>query len=483
MSRTLPPPPAEDWELAGSPALSPGPTYRSSADGRLVAFSRRCDGLTVQSFLRQAAGRERFFWEDARDGIIYAGCGLAVNLLAWGGERIRHIHEMARSLFADAVVPEGTPRLAAPRLFGGFAFRGDFVPDNVWAAFHPAHFVLPHYQFVQQEAETWLTINALLAPGDDPAETLQQLSEALALQEATLRAAEARPDDSPELPEVLSVGFPLSLESWREIIRDARAEIEAGNLKKVVLSRICEARFAGRVDVDSALDYLGRWYADCYRFLFEPRPYHALFGATPELLARVDGATVTTMAMAGSIGRSDDPREDAALGQKLIHSAKDRREHEFVVVSLLQRLALATSGLDISPQPGLYRLHNIQHLYTPVRGKLIRPDGVLPVVELLHPTPAMGGSPREAAMAYIQRKEPFTRGWYSGPIGWIDQQLDGAFAVAIRSAVAQERRAWLYAGAGIVDESNAEREWQETALKFEPMLRALGVEQQRVELR
>jgi menaquinone-specific isochorismate synthase len=107
---------------------------------------------------------------------------------------------------------------------------------------------------------------------------------------------------------------------------------------------------------------------------------------------------------------------------------------------------------------------------------------VLPVVELLHPTPAMGGSPRELAMAYIQRNEPFPRGWYAGPIGWIDQKLDGAFAVAIRSAVAQERRAWLYAGAGIVDESNAEREWQETALKFEPILNALGVERPRAEL-
>jgi menaquinone-specific isochorismate synthase len=482
MSSTVPPPPADNWELAGSPALSPSPTYRSSADGRLIALSRRCDGLTVQSFLRQAVGRERFFWEDVRDGIIYAGCGLAVNLLAWGGDRFRHIHELARTLFADAVVPSDTPRLAAPRLFGGFSFRADFVPDNVWAAFHPAHFVLPHYQFVQQGAETWLTINALLAPDDDPAETLAQLSEALDLQETALRAGEAQPLSPAELPAARSVTFPMQFDAWREIIRDARGQIEAGRLKKVVLSRVCEARFAGRVDVDSALDYLGRWYADCYRFLFEPRPYHALFGATPELLARVDGATVSTMAMAGSIGRSDDPREDASLGQKLIHSAKDRREHEFVVVSLLQRLALATSGLDISPQPGLYRLHNIQHLYTPVRGKLIRPDGVLPVVELLHPTPAMGGSPRELAMAYIQRNEPFPRGWYAGPIGWIDQKLDGAFAVAIRSAVAQERRAWLYAGAGIVDESNAEREWQETALKFEPILNALGVERPRAEL-
>ena len=121
-------------------------------------------------------------------------------------------------------------------------------------------------------------------------------------------------------------------------------------------------------------------------------------------------------------------------------------------------------------------LSNIQHLFTPIRATLNKAEGILPLVEVLHPTPALGGSPRDLALDFISRAEPTPRGWYAAPVGWIDYKLDGAFAVAIRSAVAQERRAWLYAGAGIVADSVPEKEWAETGLKFRPMLEALGIQ-------
>jgi menaquinone-specific isochorismate synthase len=230
------------------------------------------------------------------------------------------------------------------------------------------------------------------------------------------------------------------------------------------------------VDVDGALVYLNEHYNDCYRFLFEPRPFHAFYGATPELLAKVDGRTLTSMALAGSIRRSADPLEDAALGQQLLNSTKDRHEHELVVYSILERLAPLTDKLEIAPQPGVYKLNNIQHLYTPVRAQLLHADGILPIIDLLHPTPALGGTPRRLAMDVIRDAEPVTRGWYAAPVGWIDINMDGAFAVAIRSAVAQDRRAWLYAGAGIVADSEPQKEWEETELKFRPMLEALNIE-------
>ncbi|MCP4428601.1 MAG: isochorismate synthase, partial [Chloroflexi bacterium] len=135
-----------------------------------------------------------------------------------------------------------------------------------------------------------------------------------------------------------------------------------------------------------------------------------------------------------------------------------------------------TAQLEIAPQPGVYKLSNIQHLLTPVRGRLLRPDGILPLVKLLHPTPALGGSPRKLAMQAIRDAEPVPRGWYGAPVGWIDVNLDGAFVVAIRSAVAQDKRAWLYAGAGIVADSEPQKEWDETGLKFRPMLEAMNCE-------
>lgn len=467
----------QQWEHETAPVQSPSPTYRSSADGRLVSYSRPCTGIEAQGFLAHARGLERFFWEDVRDDIVFAGFGLAVNLMAWGQDRFQHVQEQARALFADAVLLGDAAPLAAPRLFGGFSFRADFTPDYAWSNFHPAHFVLPHYQFVRVKDGAWLTINALLPPEEDAQGMRPQLREALnARYEELLHSAQASPAEAGTQGTPLEMRYPLSKEAWTKQIEAAQAHFRTTPLKKVVLSRVCELRFGQQVAVDGALRFLNEQYTDCYRFLFEPQPHHAFFGATPELLAKVEGETIKSMALAGSIRRSADRREDEALGQQLLNSDKDRYEHQVVVMSLLERLAPRTSQLEISPQPGVYKLRNIQHLLTPVRGTLMQPEGILPIVELLHPTPALGGSPRDLALAFIREMEPVPRGWYAAPLGWIDYKLDGAFAVAIRSAVSQQRRVWLYAGSGIVDDSHPQKEWDEAALKMRPILDALGVE-------
>ena len=469
-----------DWEASDN-LQSP----ISSLQQRLISYSQPAPGITAADFLAQAKGSERFFWEDVRDKIIFAGFGTAVNLFAWGENRFQSIREQAKTMFANAVLLNETNPLAAPRLFGGFAFRDDFTPDNTWASFHPAHFILPHYQLVQVGGDSWLTINALISSDEKPAASLPVLKEALETRYAVLarerrpkvagsKGAEEKSSLPPCSPAPLHLDYPMPYDTWAEKINDIRHQIRTTPLKKAVLSRMAELRFPDRVDVDGALAYLNEHYNDCYRFLFEPRPFHAFYGATPELLAKVDGRTLTSMALAGSIRRSADPLEDAALGQQLLNSAKDRHEHDLVVYSILERLAPLTDQLEIAPQPGVYKLNNIQHLYTPVRARLLNADGILPIVDLLHPTPALGGTPRRLAMQVIRDAEPVTRGWYAAPVGWIDVNLDGAFAVAIRSAVAQERRAWLYAGAGIVADSEPEKEWEETGLKFRPMLEALG---------
>lgn len=442
----------------------------------LVSYSLPSPGVSAMDFLQQAEGQERFFWEDVRDHITFAGFGVAANLTAWGENRFHSIQEQAQALFANASLLENKNPLAAPRLFGGFAFRDDFVPDNTWAVFHPAHFILPHYQLVQVGGESWLTINALLPADEDPVGLLPQLRQALQARYEVLRQDSARTRPATAPAPLASINYPMPYDAWEEKINGARRRIETTELKKVVLSRVCELRFGNQVNVIEALAYLNEHYADCYRFLFEPRPYHAFYGATPELLGKVDGRTITTMSLAGSIARGKTAREDDVLGNQLLSSAKDRHEHDIVVVSILERLAPLTAKLEISPQPGIAKLSYIQHLYTPIRGQLHEAEGILPIIEVLHPTPALGGSPRALAMELIREIEPVPRGWYAAPIGWIDYKLDGAFAVAIRSAVCQDRRVWLYAGAGIVADSEPQKEWEETELKFRPMLEALRVE-------
>jgi menaquinone-specific isochorismate synthase len=437
---------------------------------RLISYSIPAPGITVAEFLRQARGHERFYWE--HDDLAFAGFGIAAELTSWGAERVKTIEDKARKLFRDALVSADSP--AKPRLFGGFSFYSDFVTENTWAAFAPAYFVLPHYQLVKRGGDLWLTINVQI--GDDEAYAEAELRDALhARYEALLNGDAADADDQPEL---LSVNYPMTFEKWTAIITDATARMKAGDMQKVVLSRVCEVRFADAIDLNAALAYLNQKYADCYRFLFEPSPGLAFYGATPELLVSVEGAHIETMGLAGTIKRGQTPEEDAALADRLLHDPKEAYEHRVVVDSQRERLTPVTSALSIPDAPTTLKLSNLQHLYTPISGRLSDPAGVLPLVELLHPTPALGGMPRDVAMQYIRDAEPVPRGWYAAPIGWIDHNLDGMFAVAIRSAVAQGERAWLYAGAGIVADSTPQRELDETALKFRPMLNALGIERQ-----
>ncbi|MBK8025725.1 MAG: isochorismate synthase [Chloroflexi bacterium] len=437
------------------------------SDPHLVSLSCRCDGLSPQAMLASARDRERFYWHE--DGLAFVGVGLAAEITAWGDRRFAAVEEKARALFQGVRVLDESEPLAQPRLFGGFSFQSDFVTEHTWAQFAPAYFVLPHYQLFQRGDETWLTLNVQLGP-DEPIDE-EALRAALDEACSALRSSEGIHTIQSQ---PLRIDYPMPLSEWTRLIESAVSRMRDGDLKKVVLARVAELRFAGRVQVEAALDYLDASYPGTYRFLFEPIPHLAFFGATPELLVCVQGTSIETMALAGSIKRGGAQAEDDALAAAILADPKERHEHALVVDGIRERLGPLSARLDIPPEPAVLRLKNIQHLHTPISGTLREATGVLPLVEALHPTPAMGGSPRIEALEFIRRMEPVPRGWYAAPVGWIDSHLDGKFAVAIRSAVSQQDRVWLYAGAGIVADSQPSREWEETALKFRPMLNALG---------
>lgn len=454
----------------------PGVEYNHQIQGRLISCSRPADDVDIYTFLHHVAGQTRFYWRDRRSNVTLAGVGVALSLLGWSEGRYRQIHRQAQELFGHALLLEAQDPLAAPRLFGGFAFRQDFVPDRIWAAFHPAHFILPHYQFVRRQEKGWLTLNAFLPPGEEPSALRAKLHEALDARYALLQSMEMSGPEAPPTLGEYQISYPMPYETWAWAIAEAIRYFEADRVRKVVLARVCEARRAQPIDVEAALRNLDRRYPDCFTFLFEPRPHHAFFGATPELLAGVQGDHLQSMALAGSAPRGATTAEDERLAAALLNSSKDRHEHALVVDALRQRLADFTDTLEMPDTPRVMKLNNIQHLHTPVRGRLRHPDGVLPLVEALHPTPALGGWPRQPALDFIAKHEQTPRGWYAAPVGWIDHRLDGVFTVAIRSAVVQRTRAWLYAGAGIVADSQPDREWEETGWKFRPILDALGVD-------
>ncbi len=208
------------------------------------------------------------------------------------------------------------------------------------------------------------------------------------------------------------------------------------------------------------------------RFAFQ-RGEAVFLGASPERLCDKRGLSVASDALAGSAPRRDEG--DARAAAALLESDKDRREHQVVVDAVRAALEPLATRIRVPAAPVVRTLRNVHHLWTPITATLARPLHVLDLVRALHPTPAVCGTPREAAIRWIAAHEPDPRGWYAGAVGWFDAEGDGAFNVAIRSGLLARREAWLYAGAGIVEGSDASLEYAETRLKQAPMLAALGL--------
>ena len=258
-------------------------------------------------------------------------------------------------------------------------------------------------------------------------------------------------------------------------VREALEAISSGELEKVVLARCVDLSFRGGIHPLRALNRLRMTYPNCFTFSVANGTGQSFIGASPELLVRRRGDTVETEALAGSAPRGATASEDAVLAGDLLRSEKDSREHRLVIDSILRRLRAAGVEAEHVSRPRLLQLPNVQHLRTPVRGKLRGGVGLLDVLAQLHPTPAVGGTPREPAMAAIRRMEAFSRGLYAGAVGWIAPDGDGEFTVAIRSTLIDGGLARLYAGAGIVAGSDPEREWCETEVKMQAMLSAFSL--------
>ncbi|MCU4183640.1 isochorismate synthase [Acidiferrimicrobium sp. IK] len=275
-------------------------------------------------------------------------------------------------------------------------------------------------------------------------------------------------------PDRFSLVPSLSHDDWQAVIAEAVDRIRAGALDKVVLAR--------RVDVEAnrpflSADILGRLaalYPSCMVFDIE-----GFVGASPELLVGRQGTTIESHPLAGTVARSGDAAADDALVAGLFASAKERWEHHLVIDTLSAALRPFCESLEVPDQPAVLGLRNVSHLATFISGRLAadpvtgRVPTALDMVAEVHPTPAVGGTPTKAAIAHLQAVEGFDRGRYAGPVGWVDARGDGAFALGIRSAVLDGARASMYAGVGVVADSDPAAELAETQLKLQALLAAI----------
>ncbi len=394
-------------------------------------------------------------YERPERGVALVGVGVAERIEAPAGGGPASVRDAIRGVLPQST--DGDAPGLRPRLLGGFRFNPDAPLGAPWEAFGAGWLVLPRVLFVLEGESSGL----VLAPGTDPRETA-------ALVERS--AAAVSPDGAAP---VLQVERPMNRSRWLDSVAAIAVEVREGAYEKAVLASSQVLRADAPIAVGRALARLRAGYPDCH--LFTMTSEGATFiGASPELLVGLSGGQVRALGLAGSLRRGETPEEDERLGAELMASAKDRIEHETVVRAIRERLAPATDELLAPNAPRLRKLPNIQHLSTDITGRVRPGTDVLELAERLHPTPAVCGWPADVAREVIGRHEDFDRGWYAGPVGWVDGAGDGEFAVALRSAVVREDRAWLFAGNGIMGDSVPAAELAEVQLKFRPLAEALA---------
>ncbi|WP_435160305.1 isochorismate synthase [Halorubrum sp. SY-15] len=404
----------------------------------------------------------RTTWSAPDDALVVGG-GTAATLTASGPDRFTAVRTAAERLFRTGDVHAGT-EAARPRLFGGFAFHAGACATDPWTTFPEARFVLPRVQVTVADNGTWLTVTDV---GEEAAPAAVERR----LEAERARLAGGVSDGSvPDRPGIRAGRRTTSRAEWRESVTAATDRIRAGALRKVVLAQAMETQLSADLPRAATLARLAETYPACLRYGFETTGGESLFfGATPERLVSLRGRTVETDALAGTTGRGETPAEDEWLAEELLADPKNGHEHELVAETIREQLDPYAASIATGERR-VRRLATVQHLHTPITAELAADGHVLDLVEALHPTPAVGGLPPERALETIRDTEPFDRGWYAAPVGWIDAAGNGTFAVAIRSAVASERLATLFAGVGVVADSEPNREWDEVQLKYRPIL-------------
>jgi isochorismate synthase len=342
--------------------------------------------------------------------------------------------------------------LGGPVAVGGFAYRPDREPGGPWSGFPALLLRVPALAVTRVRGRTHVT--AMTAD----AEKLLELTP------TGVRAPAARK---------LSVTPVRNPVAWAAAVGSAAARLRAGEAAKVVLAREVLARGDGVVSAAEVARSLRAAYPSCFTYLITGADGTAFAGASPELLVRRSGRRAFSQPMAGSVARGTTEAEDERLARELEDSAKDAVEHRIVSDFVVGALRPFAQSVAARP-PEVVRFTNIQHLATSVSAELFDPPAdVLQLAAALHPTPAVGGWPREAADALIDELEGMERGWYAGAVGWIDSHGDGEFAVALRCGLLWEDGARLYAGVGVMPDSDPARELEETELKFKALLTAL----------
>ncbi|OCR02949.1 isochorismate synthase [Oscillatoriales cyanobacterium USR001] len=403
------------------------------------------------------------------NGFAIAAIDSAIHFTVEGIERFAQAQDFIRSCLnntiavGDTYIPFG-----GPHFFCSFTFFDESSTAN--SDFPPATIFLPKWQITKQKDSCILVVNTEIKRdininilSDEIWEKINKIS---LLKYKSL----VIPSNGSAYLKQIQMN---STNHFENSVKSVLELIDAKYFTKIVLSHAIDVFSKFNFNLINSLENLRTIYPGCYIFSTSNGKGKNFIGASPERLISIHNHNLVTDALAGSAPRGKTAFKDVNLANILLCSEKDLREHRAVINFIIERLSNLGIIPHISPQPQLLQLSNIQHLWTPIKAEVSPEIHLLKILAYLHPTPAVAGVPRDIALEQIHRYETLDRSLYAAPLGWVDHQGNGEFAVGIRSAFIDGNCARLYAGAGIVAGSEPEKELAEIKLKLQALLSAL----------
>lgn len=429
-----------------------------------VAVSDEKTPWTYFSLVGKGLFSSRFFWQSADESLAFLGLGAVSHYQGEGAtfEQLQNIEAQLK----DSHYHVGSTTSQGLTLCGAFPFDHDQQTETIWGELGQGYFFLPELLIRQSGKGVTLTLTVK----GQTTEAVTQAWETLVAKLGTLEGALVQP-----VTEKPMVAVESYLEKeWSDSVTETVEMLKSDKaMEKVVLARQLKLKNPAGYRPFDIMTNLKAQQPNTYLYYLE-KDGVSFIGATPERLLSATPTAFATAAVAGSTPRGKTPEADQVLGDALLNDPKNIREHGIVVTRLLKELAPLSREVDYPAVVGLLKNRDIQHLYVPMTIPRQSDMPFIKAVGMLHPTPALGGEPKEEALSWIRNIEPVGRGLYGGPIGWVDVTTDtGEFAVAIRSGVFNETAGLLYAGCGVVSDSEASLEVKETAVKFKPMLRGV----------
>ncbi|GGB36849.1 isochorismate synthase [Virgibacillus dakarensis] len=434
---------------------------------QLVSFTKKIDEIDPLQFFEAAKdqGMNRTFWTSTADEFCLVGAGTVCHLIA-DENRFQETEKQWENLVSNALIhnPYQTPGTGLVAL-GGMRFDPKKDNTDLWKKFKNSEFRVPRLTLTKQKSAFYLTINTEVTKDDHTGQLAHQLRKTAG---CFLGYTNSHP-----VAVRLKQKEEIAPEQWKGLVKQATDKINQNKAEKIVLAREMRLKLSKQPAITTVLKKLLTSQTNSYIFAFE-HDDDCFVGATPERLVKLEQNQLLSTCLAGTAPRGKTTAEDKEISKTLLHDPKNRGEHDYVVQMIKNAIKHYCLDIQIPDKPVIYPLKNLQHLYTPVRATLKNGYSIFDIIKELHPTPALGGVPREASLTFIREYELLDRGWYGAPVGWLDSNQNGEFAVAIRSGLIQGDEASLFAGCGVVKDSDPEAEYEETLIKFAPMLSVLG---------